>query len=191
MELQDAIHTYLEEVRAVLAQMPQEPIARVIELLLEALHRGATIFTAGNGGSAATAAHFAADLAKGAIVPGQPRFRVVPLTDNVPVITAWSNDVDYEVIFAEQVRNLLRPGDILILISGSGNSPNVLRAAETAKAMGGITVGFSGYEGGKLAGMVDYPVVVPAHKMKQIEDGHMVLCHLIATVLRERLSGDL
>ncbi len=171
--------------------MPQEPIARVIELLLEALHRGATIFTAGNGGSAATASHFAADLAKGSIVAGQPRFRVVPLTDNVPVITAWSNDVDYEVIFAEQVRNLLRPGDILILISGSGNSPNVLRAAETARAMGGITVGFSGYEGGKLAGLVDYPIVVPAHKMKQIEDGHMVLCHLIATVLRERLSGDL
>ncbi len=191
MELQDAIHTYLEEVRAILAQMPQEPIARVIELLLEALHRGATIFTAGNGGSAATASHFAADLAKGSIVAGQPRFRVVPLTDNVPVITAWSNDVDYEVIFAEQVRNLLRPGDILILISGSGNSPNVLRAAETARAMGGITVGFSGYEGGKLAGLVDYPIVVPAHKMKQIEDGHMVLCHLIATVLRERLSGDL
>ncbi len=190
MKWKTAINTYLEEVQAVLAQMPQEPIARVIEVLMEGLHRGATIFTAGNGGSAATASHFAADLAKGAIVAGKPRFRVIPLTDNVPVITAWSNDVSYEVIFAEQVRNLLRAGDILILISGSGNSPNVLRAAEAAKAMGGITVGFSGYEGGKLAQVVDYPVVVPAHKMKQIEDGHMVLCHLIATILRARLSGE-
>ncbi len=188
MQLEKSIQTYLTEVQDILARMPQEPIARVIELLLEALHRGATIFTAGNGGSAATASHFAADLAKGAVVPGQPRFRVIPLTDNIPVITAWSNDVDYEVIFAEQVRNLLRPGDLLILISGSGNSPNVLRAAEVAKAMGGITIGFSGYEGGKLAELVDYPVVIPAHKMKQIEDGHMVLCHLIATVIRAHLS---
>ena len=188
MQLEKSIQTYLTEVQDILARMPQEPIARVIELLLEAPHRGATIFTAGNGGSAATASHFAADLAKGAVVPGQPRFRVIPLTDNIPVITAWSNDVDYEVIFAEQVRNLLRPGDLLILISGSGNSPNVLRAAEVAKAMGGITIGFSGYEGGKLAELVDYPVVIPAHKMKQIEDGHMVLCHLIATVIRAHLS---
>ncbi len=187
MELQQAIATYLEEIQAIVARIPQEPIARVIGVLMDAAVRGATIFTAGNGGSAATASHFAADLAKGVLVEGQPRFRVVPLTDNVPVITAWSNDVAYEVIFAEQLRSLLRPGDVVVLISGSGNSPNILRAAETARMMGGITIGLSGYEGGQLAQIVEYSLVIPAHKMKQIEDGHMILCHLMATVIRTRL----
>ncbi len=186
MNISSAVATYLDEVQAIIARMPREPIARVIELLLAASERGATIFTAGNGGSAATASHFAADLAKGTLVAGQPRLRIVPLTDNVPIITAWSNDVAYDVIFAEQVRSLLREGDILILISGSGNSPNVLRAAEEARQLGGITVGFSGFDGGQLAKLVDYPVVIPAHKMRQIEDGHMVLCHLIAAVIHAR-----
>lgn len=164
-----------------------EALEEAIDVLLSAAYVGSTIFTMGNGGSAATASHFACDLAKGAIVPGGPRFRVVALTDNIPLITAWSNDVAYEDIFAEQLCNLMSRGDVVVAFSGSGNSPNVLRAVALARQQGGITIGFSGFDGGQLSRMVDVPVVVPCHCMEQIEDVHLVLCHLTATVLRQRL----
>ncbi|RME37328.1 MAG: SIS domain-containing protein, partial [Thermoflexia bacterium] len=159
-----------------------------IDVLLSAAYVGSTIFTMGNGGSAATASHFACDLAKGAIVPGGPRFRVIALTDNVPLITAWSNDVAYENIFAEQLSNLMGRGDVVVAFSGSGNSPNVLRAIALAREQGGITIGFSGFDGGQLSRVVDVPVVVLCHCMEQIEDVHLVLCHLMTTVLRQRLQ---
>ncbi len=181
------IHRYLVEVQETLDLLPEEQIEEVVDVLLSANYVGSTVFTAGNGGSAATASHFACDLAKGTIVPDRPRFRVVALTDNVPLMTAWSNDVAYEDMFAEQLRGLMGRGDVLVAFSGSGNSENVLRAVALARQMGGITIGFSGFEGGKLSGMVDVPVVVPNHCMEQIEDVHMVLSHLVCTVLRERL----
>ena len=181
------IHRYLEEVQETLGLLPEDRIEEVVDVLLSANYVGSTVFTAGNGGSAATASHFACDLAKGTIVPNRPRFRVIALTDNVPLMTAWSNDVAYEDVFAEQLRGLMGRGDVLVAFSGSGNSENVLRAVALARRLGGITVGFSGFEGGKLSGMVDVPVVVPNHCMEQIEDVHMVLSHLVCTVLRERL----
>ncbi|HHH41380.1 MAG TPA: SIS domain-containing protein, partial [Chloroflexi bacterium] len=119
--------------------------------------------------------------------PGLRRFRVVPLTDNVPLITAWANDVDYEWIFAEQLRNLVRPGDLVIGISGSGNSPNVLNAIALAREMGATTVGLTGGDGGKLALMADIVVIAPSDTMEQIEDAHLVLEHLICTTLREEI----
>jgi D-sedoheptulose 7-phosphate isomerase len=112
----------------------------------------------------------------------------VALTDNVPLMTAWSNDVAYEDVFVEQLRNLIDRGDVVVAFSGSGNSPNVLRAVDWARRMGGITVGFSGFAGGQLSRLVDVPVVVPCHCMEQIEDVHLLLCHLICTELRERLE---
>lgn len=181
------IQRYLDEVRDVLGGLPLEPIRDVVDVLLSANYVGSTVFTLGNGGSAATASHFACDLAKGTIVPQRPRFRVIALTDDVPLMTAWSNDVAYEEVFAEPLRNLMTRGDVVVAISGSGNSPNVLRAVELARQVGGITIGFSGFAGGKLGQMVDVPVVVPCDCMEQIEDVHMVLCHLITTALRERL----
>jgi D-sedoheptulose 7-phosphate isomerase len=182
------IKQYLEEVQLTLAALPLERIQEVVDVLLSANRAGSTIFTLGNGGSAATASHFACDLAKGTIVPGCPRFRVVALTDNVPLMTAWSNDVSYEDVFAEQLTGLIEPGDIVIAFSGSGNSPNVLRAVELAHRAGGITIGFTGFSGGKLSSLVDVSVIVPNNCMEQIEDVHIVLCHLIATVLREQLG---
>lgn len=182
------VQRYLEEIELTLKALPQDDIQEVIEVLLSANYVGSTIFVAGNGGSAATASHFACDLAKGTITPGHPRFRVVPLTDNVPLMTAWSNDVAYEDVFAEQLHGLIRRGDVLVAFSGSGNSENVLRAVRMARQVGGITIGFSGYAGGELSTMVDVPVVVPNHCMEQIEDVHMTLCHLTCTALRERMQ---
>jgi D-sedoheptulose 7-phosphate isomerase len=178
----------LEEVRCTLAELPQEHIQDVVDVLLSANHVGSTIFTLGNGGSASTASHFAGDLAKGTITPGYPRFRVVALTDNLPLITAWSNDVSYEDVFAEQLDGLIQRGDVVIAFSGSGNSPNVLRAVELARRAGGITIGFSGFAGGQLSSLVDISVVVPNDCMEQIEDVHIILCHTITTVLREQLG---
>jgi len=183
----ESIRRYLEEVQYTLGALPLECIQDVVDVLLSANYVGSTVFTLGNGGSAATASHFMCDLAKGTITPGRPRFRVVALTDNVPLMTAWSNDVAHEDIFAEQLRGLMGRGDVVVAISGSGNSPNVLRAVELAHQMGGITIGFSGFAGGQLSTLVDVPVVAPNNCMEQIEDVHMTLCHLVCTVLRERL----
>ncbi|MCX7854495.1 MAG: SIS domain-containing protein [Anaerolineae bacterium] len=184
----EEIRQYLTEVQQVLGRVPLEALEEAVDVLLSAAYVGSTIFTMGNGGSAATASHFACDLAKGTIVPGGPRFRVIALTDNVPLITAWSNDVAYEDIFAEQLCNLMGRGDVVVAFSGSGNSPNVLRAVALARQQGGITIGFSGFDGGKLSQIVDVPVVVPCHCMEQVEDVHLVLCHLMATALRQRLQ---
>ena len=183
----ESIQRYLEEVQYTLGALPLERIQDVVDVLLSANYASCTVFTLGNGGSAATASHFACDLAKGTIVSGRPRFRVSALTDNVPLMTAWSNDVAYEDLFAEQLRGLMRPGDVVVAFSGSGRSPNVLRAVKLARRMGGITIGFSGFDGGPLSHLVDVPVVVPCDCMEQIEDVHLVLCHLTATVLRERM----
>lgn len=182
------IQRYLEEVQCTLAALPLERIQEVVDVLLSANRAGSTVFTLGNGGSAATASHFACDLAKGTIVPDCPRFRVIALTDNIPLMTAWSNDVSYEDVFTEQLTGLIERGDIVVAFSGSGNSPNVLRAVELARRAGGITIGFTGFSGGKLSSLVDVSVTVPNNCMEQIEDVHIVLCHLIATVLREQLG---
>ncbi len=183
----DRIRRYLQDVRCTLDTLPLERIQDVVDVLLSANYAGSTIFTLGNGGSAATASHFACDLGKGTITPACPRFRVVALTDNIPVMTAWSNDVSYDDVFAEQLKSLMRPGDVVLAISGSGNSTNVLRAVEFAQSMGGVTIGFSGFDGGKLSALVDVSVVTPNDCMEQIEDVHVVLCHLLTTVIRERM----
>jgi D-sedoheptulose 7-phosphate isomerase len=181
------VRQYLEEVKEALTTLPEGAIAEVIDVLLSANYVGSTVFTMGNGGSASTASHFACDLAKGTITPGRPRFRVVALTDSLPQITAWSNDVAYEDIFTEQLSALVSRGDVAVAFSGSGNSTNVLRAVDLAHQAGGITVGFSGFDGGQLCRRVDVPVVVQSNSMAQIEDVHMTLCHLVTTALRARL----
>ena len=183
----ESIQRYLEEVQYTLSVLPLERIQDVIDVLLSANYVGSMVFTLGNGGSAATASHFACDLTKGTITPGRPRFRVMALTDNTPLITAWSNDIAYEDVFARQLSGLMGRGDVVVAFSGSGNSPNVLQAVELAHRMGGITIGFSGFAGGRLSSLVDVPVVVPCDCMEQIEDVHLTLCHLICTVLQERL----
>ncbi len=173
-----------------LARLPLKEVERLIDLLITANAEGRTIFVFGNGGSAATASHLACDLAKGTILLGARRFRVVSLTDNVPLITAWANDTAYENIFAEQLDALLSPGDVVIGISGSGNSENVLRAIRLANERGATTVGLAGFNGGQLKNLVDVCVHVPHFSMEQVEDAHLILEHMICTALRAEFHAQ-
>src|SRR5947208_9896481 len=156
----------------------------VLRLLEEAYRHGHRIFIMGNGGSAATASHFALDLAKNTIMPGAPRLKAISLTDHVPLITAWSNDTAYEHIFAEQLANMIEPGDLVIGISASGNSPNVINALQLAKACKASTVGLLGAKGGKIKDMVDAYVLAPGQNIEQEEDSHLILAHVINRNMR-------
>ncbi len=173
------VRNYFSSVQELLNKVPFEAVDRVVEALLSANRAGQTVYICGNGGSASTATHFGCDLAKRPIVAGQPRYRVVPLTDNNALMTALSNDIGYDVVFSEQLIPLVRKGDILIGISGSGNSKNVIKAVEVAKTAGAITIGFSGYDGGKLAPAVDISVHIPSFNMAMVEDVHLMLEHAI------------
>lgn len=177
------IRQYFSTVQALLNETPYEAVDAVVDALIAANRAGNTVFICGNGGSAATATHFGCDLAKRTIVAGQPRFRVVALTDNNALMTALGNDIGYEAIFAEQLIPLVRKGDVVIGISGSGNSPNVLNAMKAGSEAGAVTVGFCGYDGGKLKGMVDLPVHVTSFNMAMVEDVHLMLEHAICEKL--------
>jgi len=155
-------------------------VARAIELLAQARKADHRIFVCGNGGSASTASHFVTDLVKGASFGRQKRFRIMALTDSLPTITAYSNDVSYECVFVEQLKNFAEPGDVLIAISGSGNSANVLRAVEYANSLGCRTIGLSGRDGGALGRIVGLNLQVSNQHMGRIEDGHMIILHMIA-----------
>jgi len=181
---------YLARVRELLAELP-EPAERLIESLWDAFERDASIFLAGNGGSAAAASHFAQDLAKGTLADLRMtrRFRVISLADNVGFITALANDEGYASVFEQQLRNLGRRGDLLVAISGSGHSENVLRAVHTAHSLGMRTVGVTGFDGGKLRELADVSVHVPVEDMGMAEALHGVIFHLALCQLRERVSA--
>ena len=180
----EIVKKYTSEVSTILEKLPVDNIAQVVALLEEARQKGRKVFIFGNGGSAATASHFASDLSKGAITPGKSRIKAIALTDNIAILSAWANDTGYENVFAEQLENLVEPGDIAIGISGSGNSRNVLKGIRTAKAKGAITIGLIGFAGGKLEGIVDSSIIVRSNVMEQIEDIHLLLEHVITTCLR-------
>jgi len=183
-EYVEVIRNYLSAVSATLAKLPVGRIAQVVELLAQARANRERVYIFGNGGSASTASHFASDLSKGAISKGKPRIKAFALTDNVPLLSAWANDTAYENIFAEQLENFIEMGDIAIGISGSGNSQNVLNGVKVAKAKGATTIGFIGFDGGKLKDLVDLAIIVPNHNMEQVEDIHLLLEHVITTCLR-------
>jgi D-sedoheptulose 7-phosphate isomerase len=180
---------YFESYQNVIAELPHEEIDRVVAELLRCYQRGRSVFLFGNGGSAALASHFACDLSKGTVVDGdaQKRFRVVSLTDNIPLLTAWANDSSYERIFEQQLLNLIMPKDVAFAISGSGNSPNVLTALATARAAGAVTIGLTGFEGGKMRAHCDYCIVVPCDNMQIVEDIHLGVAHAMFTVIRQRI----
>jgi D-sedoheptulose 7-phosphate isomerase len=179
---------YLSDLGDTLERIDVDPVVAVLRVLEEAYIEGSTVFLAGNGGSAATASHFAVDLAK--TVRGYPPgpasegFKVWSLTDNIGLITAWANDEGYDRVFSEQILRTARPGDVLIVISGSGNSPNVVQAIEAAQEMSMVTIGLLGMGGGKLGPMVDYPILIDSNDYGVIEDAHMALGHLIARHFR-------
>ena len=181
----DGITRYIEDLQGSLAQMPLDDIREVIAVLHHARLDGRQVFIMGNGGSAATASHFANDLSKGAAVLDLPLFRASALTDNMPLFSAYANDLGYEHVFAKQLSNLMRKGDVVIGISGSGLSSNVLRALEMARSMPAVTIGFTGFDGGKLKALVDICVLVPSYSMERVEDLHLIAQHLMCTCLRD------
>ena len=186
--LRRTLGEYWREVAEVAAAVDLDCLETVAMTLLESQLRGRVIFTAGNGGSAATASHFACDLAKGTRGGGPPTFRVAALTDNLPVLTAWANDSGYDRVFAEQLSSLARPGDALVLISASGNSPNILAAAQAARTLGVTTVALTGRYGGQLAGIVDLAVRIPSDRIEVVEDAHLIVAHSLCVAMRERLA---
>lgn len=186
----DEYKRYVNEIKETLDKLPWEAIRDTVSLLHYARLTDKQVFTMGNGGSASTASHMACDLSKQTIVPGRPRFRIIALTDNMALFSAYANDNGYENVFVEQLANLVRQGDIVIGISGSGNSLNVLRAIELAKKVGAITIGWTGFDGGKLAQIVDLSLNVPNNCMEQVEDIHLMLEHLVTTALRRAIQAD-
>jgi D-sedoheptulose 7-phosphate isomerase len=154
-------------------------VSQAIEWFKEARDQGKHIFVCGNGGSASTASHFACDIVKGASFNRASRFKILALTDQLPTLTAYANDVSYECVFVEQLKNFAEPGDLFMGISGSGNSPNVLRAAEYANAAGCRTLALTGRDGGRLGPLAQLNIQVPVPHMGRIEDAHMVVCHMI------------
>ena len=179
---------YLQEIRTILDLMEENLVNKMDKLatiLLKAREKRNTIFIMGNGGSASTASHFVGDLSKGTIVDGFPRFKAVALTDNIPNMLAWANDNSYDDIFVEQLKNLMEAGDVVIGISGSGNSMNVINAIEYANENGGITIGLSGYDGGKLLKCAQENIHVPSSYMQRVEDIHLLIEHLLTSLIRE------
>jgi D-sedoheptulose 7-phosphate isomerase len=173
----------------VIRNMSRDAVTAVVDALEAAWREDRQVFLVGNGGSAATASHMMNDLNKYTAAPGKPRLRALALTDNVPLMTAWGNDSAYEDIFVEPLLNFMRPGDVLILISASGNSPNVVKAAGVAREHGLKTIAFTGDKGGRLAEAADLVVRIPSPHIGQQEDGHMILDHVIAGALRERIRA--
>lgn len=180
----DFARSYLEYVSKIMSQLDENEIAAFIEALVQARERDARIFFIGNGGSAATASHFANDVAIGCRSWERP-FRAISLTDNVPVMTAIANDYGYEHIFTLQLKTMMRPGDVVVAISASGNSPNVINAVEWANENGATTIGLTGFDGGKLRAIAKSGVHVPTNKGEYgpVEDVHMILDHLVGAFL--------
>ncbi|MFC1947580.1 SIS domain-containing protein [Chloroflexota bacterium] len=181
----DKIKKYISDFDALLEKLPVEDIDRVVSLLEQTREGRSQVFIFGNGGSAATASHFACDLSKGTISEGKQRIKAFALTDNVHLLTAWANDTSYDMVFAEQINNYVEPGDVVIAISGSGNSPNVLNGINVAREKGATTIGFIGFSGGKLKELVDIHVIAPIDNMEQAEDIHLLFEHIISACLRE------
>ncbi len=188
---------YLGAVKETLDRLPLERVQRICDVIYQAYLDNQTLFIFGNGGSAALASHLACDLGKGTHSPnpgrlemgGIKRLKVISLTDNVPMLSAWANDSSYEDVFAEQMANFIRAGDVAFGISASGNSPNVVRALELARGVGAVTIGITGFQGGRMKGLLDWDIVVPSENMQQIEDAHLVLAHLIFLELRQRIRA--
>lgn len=186
----ERIQKYITHLQDVLERLKLEDVRRSIDVIMDAYHANKQIFVIGNGGSASTASHLACDLGKGTSIAGKPRFRVISLTDNVATMTAWSNDVSYEDVFVEQLKNLINPGDVVIGISASGNSENVIRAMQHAADIGCQTIGWSGFGGGKLATICDVNVVVDSNQYGPVEDVHLILNHVLHAWIKEEFTSS-
>ena len=182
-----ALKAYTQEVVEKVQRTDFDLLAQIAMKLVEAKERGATIFTAGNGGSAATASHICNDLLKGCRVHNREGFATECLADSTAVLTCLGNDFSYEEIFSIQLRTKAHRGDVLLVYSGSGNSPNIIRLVDTARQMGVYVIGFSGRDGGKLNGRCDLLLIAPTDSMEQLEDMHMFYVHALSCIIQQIL----
>ncbi len=181
---------YVENTKSSLDKLDLDSIERIVNIIWSAYLNNKQVFIMGNGGSASTASHFACDLGKGTIVEGKKRLRVICLNDNMALITAFSNDLGYTDVFKEQLVNLINTDDVVIAITASGNSSNIIMAIEYAEKHRAVTVGLTGFDGGDLLSIVNESIVVSSNNYGQIEDMHLVLGHLISQCLKHRLTCE-
>jgi D-sedoheptulose 7-phosphate isomerase len=182
--------SYREQLLSTVGSIDTARVTQAIQWMSEARDTGRSIFVAGNGGSAATAAHFVCDMVKGASLAGRTRFRIVALGQNPPTLTAYSNDLSYADALVEELKNFAQAGDIYMAISGSGNSPNVVRAMEYANSIGCRTLALTGRDGGKLGALAELNIHVPEPHMGRIEDAHHIICHMICYSFMEENHGE-
>jgi len=181
---------YITVLQRTMDKLPRELIAEVVNILHDARLTGRQVFIMGNGGSASTATHFVCDLAKNTRRDGLPHYRVIGLTDNMAIFSAYANDEGYDMVFSQQLANLIRPSDIVIGISASGNSANVLNGIAEAKKYQATTIAFTGFDGGRLGTMVDINIHVDSHVIEHVEDIHLMLEHMIVKTIKEREYSD-
>ncbi|MEZ5405595.1 MAG: SIS domain-containing protein [Verrucomicrobiia bacterium] len=186
MKHSEIVQNYLIHSTQTIGSLDIQQITHAIQLIHEAWQQGRQIIVFGNGGSALTASHYITDWNKSAVLTHGKKFRGVCLNDNMGLITAYSNDIAYEKVFSEQLKNTLEPKDLVIAISGSGNSPNVINAITYANENGGITLGICGFDGGKLKQIAQHHVWVNIHDMQITEDLHLTFCHLVMKTLCQK-----
>ncbi|GAC1633722.1 MAG: SIS domain-containing protein [Candidatus Acidiferrum sp.] len=179
---------YFTSLQSVLTQVDLKTIDQMTDAIWQSYKQGGTLFIFGNGGSAALASHLACDFGKGTVAEGRPRFRTFSLADNVPLMTALANDIAYEHIFSEQLADLAKQGDAVLAISGSGNSPNVVKGLEMARNLGLQTFAVTGYTGGRVKPLSDLCLIVPSDNMQHIEDIHLAATHAIFRAIRHRMT---
>ena len=197
MENKVLIDNYLRDMRNIIGKLAVDDIDRAVELLFETWQKGGQVFICGNGGSASTATHFACDLTKSTIMAGKQRFKAYCLNDNIPLVSALTNDDGFDNLYSEQLKGRFQAGDVLICISvhgGAGSdkaglwSQNLLKAMKYAQERGGKTIGLSGFDGGPVKEMADVCVVVPANSTPQVESFHLALEHLVCSCLKEKIA---
>ena len=186
--MKDFIFDYLNQLKGLLDVFPSDRFEEIGRALLSAYNEERQVFIMGNGGSGSTASHFVCDINKGSCLELKKKFKVICLNDNVPTILAYANDLSYDKIFVEPLKNFLQPKDLVIGISGSGNSENVLQAVSYARENGARTIGLSGFNGGKLAQIVDIPFVAKINDMQKVEDIHMIVVHMLMQYLCRALN---
>ncbi|MDP2647330.1 MAG: SIS domain-containing protein [Desulfobacterales bacterium] len=187
MEFQAFSNKYIDELKITLEAFNHAQFEKIVNRMLDAFEQGKHIFVMGNGGSGSTASHFACDINKGCCYDLEKKFKVICLNDNIPTMLALANDISYQAVYVEQLKNFFNPGDLVIGISGSGNSENVLEAIRFANAKSGFTIGLCGFSGGKLAQIVHEAFIVPSDDMQKIEDVHMIVVHIIMQAVYEAL----
>ncbi len=185
----EIIGDYLKGLRSCLDEIAENDIIEIVDIIMKACSDGKKVVFMGNGGSATTASHFARDISIGTAKEGKPRVRAISLADSIAAITSLANDVGYNSVFKEQLIGQVDKGDVVIGISASGNSPNVLEAMEYARSAGAVTVGFIGFGGGKLKELSDKSIVLSSRDYGQVEDTHLVLDHILTCLVKERIAG--